>query len=60
MANQYEVRLSDGQAYNVTTDQHHANHSDSAFKQHLLDVIKQSAAGIITGVVVGYVHKGRR
>ena len=60
MANQYDVTLSDGRSYSVTTDRHHGEHSDNAFKQHLLDIIKQSAAGIITGVVVGYIHRGRK
>jgi hypothetical protein len=60
MANLYQARLNNGQTYDVTTDRHHADHDDKTFKQHLLEVIKASVPGIISGIVVGYVHKGRK
>jgi hypothetical protein len=60
MANVYQATLSDGTSYNVPTDKHHGNHSDAEFKKHLLDIIKNSTSGIITGVVVGYIFKGRK
>jgi hypothetical protein len=60
MANVYEARLSSGESYTVTTDRHHGDHDDKTFKQHLLDVIKGSISGIVSGVVVAYIHKGRR
>jgi hypothetical protein len=60
MAYMYRADLSDGSAYDVTTDRHHADHDDRTFKQHLLDIIKASIPNIISGVVVGYVHKGRK
>jgi hypothetical protein len=60
MAHVYEARTGDGKAYNVSTDRHHADHDDKTFKQHLLDVIKGSVSGVISGVVVTYVYKGRK
>lgn len=59
MANAYHVELSTGQSYNVTTDRHHGDHDDKTFKQHLLDIIKGSVSGVVAGVVVRYIHKGR-
>lgn len=51
MANVYEAKTSAGN-YNVTTDKHHSNHDDATFKRHLLDVIKATASGVTTGVIL--------
>ncbi len=58
--NIYQVTLSDGSKYDVTTDKHHDDHSEPTFRQHLLDVIKNAISGIVSGVVVGFVHKSRK
>jgi hypothetical protein len=60
MANVYQAKMSDGKAYDVTTDRSHQDHDDQSFKRHLLDIIKSSISQTISGVVVGYVHKGRK
>lgn len=61
MSNVYEVTVGDGQAFNVTTSHHHADHDDKTFAAHLLDVIKQSGAQIVAGMVVArFTHKGSR
>lgn len=57
MANKYEVTLSNGKVYTVTTNEHHTTKTD--FESHLLDVIKGAAGGIIAAVVSHYVFKGR-
>ncbi len=49
MPHQYEARTSDGDAYTVTTSKHHDDHDDATFKKHLLDVIKSSVSGVISG-----------
>lgn len=58
--NVYKVTLSDGTIYDVTTTLHHDDHPEPTFKRHLLDIIKSSISGIISNVVVGFVHKGRK
>lgn len=55
----YDVRLSNGQNYAVTTDKHHDNHDDASFQRHLLDVIV-STAGRILGNVIIHEYKLRR
>ncbi len=60
MANQYEVSLSDGRSYTVTTDRHHDNHDDNSFRRHLLDIVKQSVSGVVSQTVVRFIFRGRR
>ncbi len=60
VANLYHAKMSDGQAYNVTTDKHHDDHDEATFKRHLLDIIKSSVSGVISGTVVHFMHKGRK
>jgi len=61
MANIYEVHTSDGRAHQITTPKHHTQSDEKTFKQHLLDVIKQSTAQILAGVVVNrFTFKGTR
>jgi hypothetical protein len=60
VSNLYFTTISVGDTYNVTTDKHHADHDDATFKQYLLDVIKNTTSGVITGVVVSYVFKGKK
>lgn len=56
----YEVSTSDG-TFNVNTDQHHDNHSDAAFRQHLMQAILNAAANLAGGIVLHhYTYKGRR
>ncbi len=59
MANRYEAEHSDGQTYDVTTHRHHDDHGDKEFKDHLLDVIKSTCAGVFSGYIVRFTHKGR-
>lgn len=58
MANVYQVTMDDGTRYDVTTDQHHSQMPEQTFRQHLLQIIRDSIPGIISGVVVGVVLKG--
>ena len=59
MANVYQVTMDDGTRYDVTTDQHHTQVPEPTFR-HLLQIIKDAIPGIISGVVVGFVHKGHK
>jgi hypothetical protein len=60
VANVYHVELSDGQSYTVTTEHHHDDHDAATFRRHLLDVIKSSVAGVVSGTIVHFLHKGRK
>ncbi|HEY1612084.1 MAG TPA: hypothetical protein VGF97_00145 [Rhizomicrobium sp.] len=60
MANQYEAHLTTGEKYNVTTDDHHDDHTDDRFKNLLLGIIQSSAGGVISGTVMHFVFKGRK
>ncbi len=60
MAHLYDVQTSDGRTHPVATEHHHADYEDASFKRHLLDVLKGSAGGIISGMVVQYIYRGRR
>lgn len=60
MANQYTVTMSDGKKFDVTTSEHHDDHSDASFKNHLWAVITGSISGMISGTVIHFVFKGRR
>lgn len=60
MAHVYEVATNQGN-FDVNTPHHHGDHDDKTFAQHLLDVIKQSGAQIVAGLVVHrFTYKGRR
>ena len=59
--NVYEVQLNDGRIFrDVTTEHSHQDHDDKTFKQHLLDVLKGGAGGVVSGFVVHFALKGRR
>ncbi|MBI1262770.1 MAG: hypothetical protein GC184_13710 [Rhizobiales bacterium] len=60
MANVYEVRHSNGQTYDVTTDRHHDDHHEDDFKAILLNIVERSAGTAIGGVVLHFILKGRR
>jgi hypothetical protein len=60
MANVYHVKFSTGETFDVTTEKHHDDLDEASFKKHLIDVVKGSATGVISGVIVGYVLKGRK
>lgn len=61
MAHVYEVQTSDGRVHQVATPKHHSQSDEKTFKQHLLDVIKQTTAQILAGVVVHrFNYKGTR
>lgn len=60
MAHFYEVRTSDGN-FNVSTDNHHDNHSDEWFRQHLIQAILDTARDVASGIILHhYTYKGRR
>lgn len=60
MVHHYEVSTSDG-TYNVTTDQHHDDHSDAVFRQHLTQAILNAAANLVGGIVLHhYTYRGGR
>lgn len=64
MAHEYEAHGHDGKIYDVTTSEHHSNHTDETFKQHLGRVIDGAlggtASGIATALIVRYVFKGKK
>jgi hypothetical protein len=60
MVHIYSARLTDGQTYDVQTPNHHENHSDTDFRRHLLDIIKSSVSGVVSGTVVHFLYKGRK
>jgi hypothetical protein len=60
MPNLYEVHLSNGQVYEVSTQHHHDDHPAPTFQQHLLDVLKSSASRVVSEVIIRVVFKGRR
>lgn len=53
MANVYEVSTNKGN-FNVKTDQHHEdrNHTDATFRQHLIQIVRESAPGVVTGIIL--------
>lgn len=57
--NHYSVTLNDGQTYTVKTPKHHTQHSEAEFEEHLLDVIKQTIANVVGGVIIKIIFKGR-
>lgn len=59
MANVYEVKLSNGQSYTVTTEEHHDNHSEERFKRILGDILKSSTSTVIGGTILHFVLKRR-
>jgi hypothetical protein len=60
MSHIYEVHTSDG-TYNVTTDNHHDNHDDAWFREHLAQAILNIAVNVVGGVILHhYRYKGRR
>ena len=50
MTNKYQVHSSHG-IHDVTTDQHHDDHTDSSFKTHLGRILDGAVAGTVGGVV---------
>lgn len=60
MANVYEAKHSNGQAYTVTTEHHHDDHGVDSFKKILGDIIKNGAGGVVSGTVLHFVFKGRK
>ena len=59
MAHEYEVTHSNGKSYTVTTDRHHADHSDSDFKEHLHNIIQNTFTTVAGGIVLHYIFKRR-
>jgi len=59
VAHLYEVKHSDGQTYNVTTDQHHDNHHESDFKDHLVKIIERTVSGVAVGYILHFTLKRR-
>ena len=60
MAHVYQVTMNDGARYDVTTERHHDQVPEATFRQHLLQIIRDSVPNIISGVVVGFVLKGHK
>ena len=60
MAHLYELVTNQG-THNVTTPHHHEDHDEANFQKHLIDVIKQSSAQIISGLIIHRItYRGRR
>ena len=57
--NQYAVTLKDGRTFKVNTPHHHTNLSEGEFEKHLLDVLKQSVAGVIAGGIIKIIFNGK-
>jgi hypothetical protein len=64
MANRYEAHAHNGKVYDVTTDQHHDDHSDDSFRKHLGrivdDAIGGTAGGVATVIITRFAFKGRK
>lgn len=60
MAHVYEVTTSNGERYTVTTREYHGDHHETTFRQHLLDILKGAAGGVISGSIMRFAYKGRR
>ncbi|TWB34337.1 hypothetical protein [Nitrospirillum pindoramense] len=59
MENVYDVTLSTGESYTVTTEKHHDDHTDEGFKRHLREAIKTVAANVIGGIIIHEYHLRR-
>jgi len=64
MANKYQAETTGGQTYDVTTDEHHADHTESGFKAHLGRIIDGAIGGTIGGIstaviVRKFIFKGK-
>ena len=57
MANVYEVTLSDGKVYTVTTKEHHSDHTQNSWLNHLVDVLKTIVANVATHHITSYKFK---
>ncbi|MDO9223608.1 MAG: hypothetical protein Q7U20_07840 [Caulobacter sp.] len=60
MSHQYDAHMDNGDKFTVTTSRHHDDHTDDEFAKHLLDVIKGSISGVVSGVIVRFAYKGRK
>lgn len=55
----YEVELTNGDKYKVTTPNHHDNHTLDVFLGHLVDILKSIVAGVATHHINNFVYKGK-
>ncbi len=60
MTHLYEVHLSSGQVYDVSTEHHHDDHPGDAFRNHLLDILKRTTSQVASAVILKVIFKGRR
>lgn len=61
MAHLYEVHTNDGRTHEVPTTHHHSDHDEATFKRHLLDVLKGTASGVASNIIVSrFIYRGRR
>ncbi len=63
MTNKYQAHTKHGQAYDVTTDHHHDDHTEDNFKGILAKIIQGAATGTASGiaqvVVTQFIFKGK-
>ncbi len=64
MANVYHVTTNDGKAYDITTSEHHDDHTDNSFKTHLGKIVDGAiggtAGGVASAVIIRFVFKGKK
>jgi hypothetical protein len=61
MSHSYSAQGSDGKTYDVTTDEHHTNHTNDSFKSHLEQIIQQYVVGLASGfTILGFKYLGRK
>jgi hypothetical protein len=60
MAHQYDVELSDGQSYTVTTEEHHEDHHENVFSNHLFGIIEKAAPLVLSAVIVRWIYRGKK
>jgi hypothetical protein len=57
--NLYDVTLRDGRRFEVTTPHHHDDHDDATWRRHLVDILKNTVAGLASAAIAAYVFRGR-
>lgn len=58
--NVYEVHTDDGRRHEVETPHHHDDHDVKTWQDHMVDLLKNIAAGITVNRIEKIIFKGKR